>query len=115
MDSTVINIGLSVGDAGEPLDQLAITLKRLQVFAVILDIKVAQAKGSNWKNERTLVVKIAQGLSEGAFERLLREICNDLNQGAIAYRHLNQHGKLVYNSQYEGERFEFNSKYFITF
>jgi hypothetical protein len=113
MNQAILNIGLNVGDT-EPTNQLRLSLQAIMDFDIITNVKVADGVG-DWGNERTLVVALNNTMGKHYFEELLIVLCRILKQDAISYKTSSGQCGLVFNENYEGERFEFNPDYFITF
>ena len=97
---TIINIGLNVGTQ-EPAGQLRKTLKLIQPKQFII-------QSGTWQGitERTLIAEIgAEKFKE------LEKICSELQQDAIAYKAGRKTG-LIFNTDYTGERYQFNESFF---
>lgn len=97
---TIINIGLNVGTQ-EPAGQLRKTLKLIQP-------KQFTIQSGTWQGitERTLIAEIgAEKFKE------LERICNELQQDAIAYKAGRKTG-LIFNTDYTGEKYQFQETYF---
>lgn len=114
MNKAILNIGLNVGNE-EPHEQLTGALLQIARYEVISNVKVVDSKGSDWNDERTLVVEIHNTMGEQYFQNLLNVLCRNLKQDAISYKTSSGKSGLVFNDSYEGERFKFNEAYFINF
>jgi hypothetical protein len=109
MNKLTLNIGLG----NNPLSAEQITNHFKRNFEN--DILAFEEVVMEWDGnpEPTLVVEIN---SEGYFLQeelgwLVNEMCHHYTQDAIAWE-LNGEGVLTYRSNYEGERYEFDRKYF---
>lgn len=75
------------------------------------DFRLVNANG-NWGEEQTYVAIIPlQSENIELVNLLLEYLCIEFNQDAIAYM-LNGKGKMVFNPNYKGEKFDFNINYF---
>lgn len=116
MKNLVVNIGLNVGKS-EPYGQAKATLDVLS-YAFDFHSNDYSLQTGQWETEegvieeRVLVAQINAGmLTPLSVSLILGEICNTINQEAIAFR-LNGVGHVVFHKDYQGERFEFNENYF---
>ena len=110
--TAILNIGLNVGKQKEEVEQLNRTLVLVAKYEIIFNLKLSKSKG-DWGEERTLVIEIENSMGEHYFRELLKELCKQLNQDAIAYKTSQGKVGIVYNAEYEGEVFEFNEEYFV--
>lgn len=110
--TAILNIGLNVGKNKEEVKQLNLTLSNILKYEIIFNLKVVKSTG-DWGDERTLVVEIENSMGEHYFRELLKELCKQLNQDAIAYKTSQGKVGIVYNAEYEGEVYEFNEEYFV--
>lgn len=115
MNQAVLNIGLNVGNEEAP-NQLNKTISSIIKYEIIDNIKVVELKGSNWADERTLVVSIEGDVSMGShyYMDLCRLLCEELHQEAIAFM-IGDRGYMAFNPNYKGEEYEFNINYFKKF
>lgn len=109
--TATLNIGLNVKEK-EDVKQLNKTISLVAQHEIIFNLKVVKSTG-DWGKERTLVIEIENSMGEDYFRDLLKELCRQLNQDAIAYKTSQGKGGLVYNADYEGEVYEFNEEYFV--
>jgi hypothetical protein len=105
-----LNIGLLRNTDKRPNDVSYITSVIKEDFGNH-DFRLVSANG-NWGEEVTYVASVPLlSSSVGLIDTILRYMCVEFNQDAIAYM-LNGKGKMVFNPNYMGEKFEFNINYF---
>jgi len=111
MNKVILNIGLNVGNV-EPTKQLNTTLHILTTLSFSLtSVKVHENSEYNENGERCLVVYFDTEFDLTLISILIDAVCEHLEQQCIAVK-FNGVGKLVYDSNYNGERFDFVEKYF---
>ena len=112
----ILNIGLNVGTS-EPTNQLTDTLKLVESYGIIENVKVVEGVYNGMK-ERTLVVQVERPTFH-LDNSYVMEICRmsmDLKQECIAmHMPSREEGYIAYPVGHEGKRMQFDSKYFITF
>lgn len=69
------------------------------------------SEGGDWEPETIIVFRVHR-LCEHEAKSVALTLCKRLGQEAIAY-HDGSEGGLVFHPEYSGERYEFNSEYFI--
>lgn len=110
MKTLILNVGLNVNGV-QPANQMETTLNELRKlfygFPYLLTIK--EHEGSDWEAEQVAVMRI-EGVSLN--KTILESLCQRLNQDAIAYEY-NGEGGIVFNPNYQGERYKFNPEYFL--
>ena len=109
----VLNIGLNVGNS-EPHNQLEATLDIVTQLLITTNIKVAEGTYEGVK-ERTLVIEGTTATGNYPYwERIVAGVAGKLKQECISCT-MDGKGYLVYARDFEGEKAEFNEKYFLTF
>lgn len=100
-----INIGLNNNPL--TLDQVANLLNRFKVFG----LEDYQEKlGEYEDNEEPTFVGVLESITSNHVEAL----CEIMTQECIAvYNHDTKVGELVYSPLYEGDKYEFDEKYFL--
>lgn len=112
MKKVVVNIGLNIG-AEEPKQQLSRTLTSLLGYYALDKVRTDEEGVYKGSGERTLIACF-EASCLGTLKEALEYLCSDLKQECIACK-VNGVGAIVFNTNYEGERFEFNEEYFINF
>jgi len=114
MSKFILNIGLNVGYI-EPKTQLDSTMFHVEQLLPNSTFTVKDNLGGDWGKERIVIV---EGTTDHVYSstRLLQELCWRLRQNAISYSitkgDMVAKG-LVFNTDYEGERYEYNEAYFV--
>ena len=103
----IINIGLNVGQS-EPIDQLS------KIDTIFKNGYRKRIKTGYWQGvrERTLILRSnTDNLRQ--LRKQLKQACTVLQQDAIAY-YLPEHntGSLVFNTGYQGVKYDFDKQYF---
>ena len=109
MKKVVLNIGLNVV-AEEPQQQLSRTLICILGYFALTNVRVEEIGVYKEGEERTLVAYFQTSSEENLVEALTYW-CRDLKQEAIAYK-VNGVGAIAFNTNYTGEKFPFDQKYF---
>ena len=112
MKQVILNIGLNVGTF-EPVNQLTKTLDECTCIGHYTDVKINVGTYQGM-TERTLVLTIDYVGSYESVKNVLALISENLNQECIAiYNTQLNEGDVIYPLTHQGEKMEFNYKYFI--
>jgi len=113
MESFIINIGLNVGYR-EPKIQLDSVMFHLNntFVGTFKDTLKDENNGGCWGKERVLIVEGKTSLDAKSFSKLVQNLCFLMNQQAMPFC-LGEHSELVYAETYEGERCNFEERYFL--
>lgn len=107
MKNLIFNIGLENNPMTET--QVLDALHDKYMFVTAHKIAVGMYDG---KPERTLIVEVVTSLND--VDLAVQMLCEEMTQECIAYMD-GSNGKLIYNNKFVGEKFNFDSDYFLKF
>ena len=106
---------MNVGLENNPFNAYAVEKIIARQFSEPTTIKTRLHVGEwNGQPEETLIVKISTFDKRKDILKITKNLCSLLTQDAIAIKD-NDGGLLVYNDNFEGEKFTFDTQYFINY